>query len=313
MTDQLKKRRSGHRARCTTLISEVDSLLAATPLDVTNIQCVIVEIKRQLQHILKYDDEIQDALNNDADLNADISQASDIQGQANKCIMSAENAIQQLQQSIQASGTQPSVPSQSNVKLVKLPPLELPFFSGDHLLWSNFWDIFESSVHKRTDLDPVHKFNYLRGQLRGVAFEFIKEFFPTNANYLEAVALLKDKFGKEHKLVSAHLNALFNLQSPAATVSSLNQFRAKYEGHLRSLKVLNTSVDQAGFVFAELLLGKLPNQTRDNLNRSSRQNHWNLDDFRNALDKEIEMLEVLQPCEPRNKSQNNSTKNSNNF
>jgi len=49
---------------------------------------------------------------------------------------------------------------------MKLPKLNLPTFDGDILRWQEFWDMYNSAVHKQDILD-VTKFNYLKTSLRG--------------------------------------------------------------------------------------------------------------------------------------------------
>ncbi len=45
---------------------------------------------------------------------------------------------------------------------VKLPALTLPRFGGDPAVWTGFWDLFNCSVHGRSDLSDIQKFTYLR-------------------------------------------------------------------------------------------------------------------------------------------------------
>jgi hypothetical protein len=75
----------------------------------------------------------------------------------------------------------------------KLPTLDLPTFSGDILLWQTFWESFESSVHSNTALLNVQKFTYLKSQLQNEAERCISGLSLTNANYEQAICLLKLK------------------------------------------------------------------------------------------------------------------------
>ena len=52
---------------------------------------------------------------------------------------------------------------------VKLPKLEIVFFSGDKLKWTEFWYAFENAVHNNPRLSNIEKFNYLRSKLNGEA------------------------------------------------------------------------------------------------------------------------------------------------
>ena len=286
------KRQGDHKASCTKLSNDLQTFLNETLIDANKIEATVNELRCQLQKVTILDDVIQDTITDQNDLKADIITASDFQTKIKTSIITAESTIQKVQ-SAQLSANPSNLQSTYNAN-VKLAKLQLPTFDGNPVTWSNFWDIFETSVHNRSDLNSVNKF-YLKGQLRGIAYDHVDGFASNNDNYNKAVNLLKSKFGKPHKIVSAHLSSLFDLPSPSGTAQSLNQFRANYESHLRSLKALNKDVDQAGFVFAELLMEKLPNSTRDNLNRSYKKDFWNLKDFREALDKEIKMIEAVNP------------------
>ena len=52
---------------------------------------------------------------------------------------------------------------------IKLPKLDITTFNGNKLQWVEFWDSFESAVHKNDKLSPIDKFNYLKGRLAGEA------------------------------------------------------------------------------------------------------------------------------------------------
>ena len=83
---------------------------------------------------------------------------------------------------------------------VKLPKLVLNRFNGDLTKWSTFWDSSESSVHNNPSLSGVDKFNYLHTLLEGTASEAISGLKLTSANYEEAIAVLKKRFGNKQQI-----------------------------------------------------------------------------------------------------------------
>ena len=87
----------------------------------------------------------------------------------------------------------PRGPTHSNK--VKLPKLTLPRFDGRLDRWTTFWDSFESAIHTNNDLSDVDKFNYLRSLLEGSAFAAIRGLTLSAANYVDAVGILKKRFG----------------------------------------------------------------------------------------------------------------------
>ena len=72
---------------------------------------------------------------------------------------------------------------------MKLLKLQLPIFEGDILQWQEFWDIYNSAVHKQ-DIPNVTKFSYLKGSLRNSAAAAICGILVTNDNYSVAIHIL---------------------------------------------------------------------------------------------------------------------------
>ena len=73
----------------------------------------------------------------------------------------------------------------------KLPKLTLPRYSGEPTKWQQFWDSFESAVHKNSAISNVDKFSYLKGLLDGPAASCIAGVALTDGNYNTALDLLK--------------------------------------------------------------------------------------------------------------------------
>ena len=90
--------------------------------------------------------------------------------------------------------------SASNIQSsMHLPKLQLPNFDGYILKWPEFWDIYESSVH-RQDIPNVMKFSYLKGALRGSAALAITGISVTNEKYDVAKRILRERFGNSQLL-----------------------------------------------------------------------------------------------------------------
>lgn len=76
---------------------------------------------------------------------------------------------------------------------------------------------------------------------------------------------------------------------------------------LKSLKTLGANVDESGYIFATLLIRKLPAKIRENINRAANKNFWELEDLPNAIANEIDHLKFVEPDESKcNKDQVNS-------
>ena len=71
----------------------------------------------------------------------------------------------------------------SNNTKVRLPKLEVRKFSGKIQDWREFWDSFESAIHKNEGLSDIDKFTYLRGLVEEPAKSSIAGFALTAVNY----------------------------------------------------------------------------------------------------------------------------------
>lgn len=185
------------------------------------------------------------------------------------------------------------LPSVSRVQ--RLPKLSLPGFSGDLLQWQNFWDSYETSVHLNPDLTDVEKFNYLRSLLVGDAAKTISGFSLTNANYVRAIELLTERFGKKHRIVQSHMHALLQLPAPSKHLSSLREYYDSLEVYVRGLEALGEDQQNYGSLLITNILSKLPAEVRQNITRQNGNDDWIIGDLRRALHKEITILESGQP------------------
>ena len=141
---------------------------------------------------------------------------------------------------------------------VKLPRLELPKFSGNLIEWQSFWDRFNALVDQ-SDLPVISKFSYLQSLLNGEALSVIQGLALTTANYTIARDLLKDRFGRQEKIIFAHVQGLLNVSMPPRTktsdyIGSLWKLQDELLKHIRSLEGLDISGDQYGVVLTTVIL-----------------------------------------------------------
>ncbi|XP_064639797.1 uncharacterized protein LOC135495263 [Lineus longissimus] len=114
-------------------------------------------------------------------------------------------------------------------KTVNLPKLQLITFEGDILRWQSFINSFEAAIDKNSALENIQKFQCLRAQLKGEAALVIEGLPLTSDNYTNAMEILKERYGQQHKLRNAYMKALWSLPSPTETISSLQTFHDNVE------------------------------------------------------------------------------------
>lgn len=160
---------------------------------------------------------------------------------------------QQLQQQQQISIGQLNSSQKASVRL---PILEIPTFNGDKLKWSEFWDTFEASVDKNTNISDIEKLNYLLSKLSGEAKHSVSGILLSNENYTVVVDLLKERYVDLQTVLNSHYVELINLKSAQNTPRGLRSLYDQIEKHLRSLQALEQDIDQD--VFISMITSKIP-------------------------------------------------------
>ncbi|XP_070550259.1 uncharacterized protein [Ptychodera flava] len=204
---------------------------------------------------------------------------------------------QHTKELLQAQAPQhpPQVPfqEQSTSVAVKLPKLDLNCFDGDVLKWKEFWDCFESAIHKNPKLSAIEKFNYLRSKLSGDAIEAIAGMALINENYEIAIKLLQERFGDEQTVINTHYNKIMNLTAAANETNSLRCLYDTIEKHLQSLAVMGQDVNQD--IFVSLITSKLPKEVLFQLEiQKGREDKWTVQKLRQLLGSYIGALESAE-------------------
>ncbi|XP_033762684.1 uncharacterized protein LOC117344144 [Pecten maximus] len=190
------------------------------------------------------------------------------------------------------SGHQLSSSSSVSSQFHKLPKLILPTFDGDILQWKTFWDSFQSTIHFNICLTDIHKFSYLKAQLHGQASRCIEGLPITNDSYLQAVDILLQRFGQTHKVTNAYMEHLINIPAPRFSASSLRSFHDKIESYIRGLKSLGQCEESFGSLLVPIIKNKLPPNVRQNITRDNGGDNWELKSLREAISKEVPILEA---------------------
>ena len=165
--------------------------------------------------------------------------------------------------------------------------------NGDLTKWSTFWDLFESSVHNHPSLSGVDKFSYLHSLLEGTASEAISGLKLTSANYEEAIAVLKKRFGNKQQIIARHMEMLLNIDAVTSqyNLKGLRHLYDTVESQVRGLKSLGVSAESYGSLLVSVLLNKLPQELRLIVSRQVNEEEWNLDGLLSMVEKEISARE----------------------
>ncbi|CAB3979562.1 E3 ubiquitin- ligase DZIP3 [Paramuricea clavata] len=199
-------------------------------------------------------------------------------------------------ESIVDSPTPSLQPVHAHMVRAKLPKLEVKKFHSKLEDWQEFWDDFESGIHRNGSLSNVDKFNYLRALLTGQAKSVIAGFSLTSANYESAVQRLRKRYGKNTLIKRTHIQELLTVQQvySARDCGRLRVLFDKIETHYRGLEALG--VDEATYsdIVVPAILEKIPEVVHLTISRDKLHSDWSMNDVLTALEKEIELREKYQ-------------------
>ncbi|XP_065917547.1 uncharacterized protein [Dysidea avara] len=300
-TQRAKGSRAAYRAHVTRIFKKVDeNLETETPLTDTQVAKLTSNLEQLTQKkdtLQQLNGQIASSIQTSEELETEILEAEEIQDTIIEYMSLIKHRLEKTREpartlSVTAPEFVPTLPPPVTREPVsRLPKLSLPHFSGDTLMWQVFKDSFDAAVHNSPSLSKVQKFNYLRAQLQGDALRAIAGLQLTDANYDHAIALLTQRYGQSHKIEQAHMQALSQTNCPTSSLSSLQLFYDTIEAHIRGLTALGKTEDSYESMLVPIILGKLPSDVHKNLVREHGVGAWTIAELRDAIWKEITILE----------------------
>lgn len=168
--------------------------------------------------------------------------------------------------------TEQSSKSPSITKL-KLPQVTMPPFEGKYVEYKPFIEMFNAFIHDDNNLSDIQKFFYLRGFLKGEAYDLVKNLPIIGSSYDEALNILAARYDNKFKIIQEQLSALFYLPScNKASVTSLRSLISNTKQHLAALKNLGESVRKWDSILVCLLVRKLDHTTTNAYHLALNQN-----------------------------------------
>ncbi|XP_071056073.1 uncharacterized protein [Onthophagus taurus] len=160
---------------------------------------------------------------------------------------------------------QPSTESSeiSSISALKLNKLALPTFSGNHKEWHTFFDLYRTMVHENKSLSSIAKYQYLLMSLSGEAFNLLKGFPVTDANYEIAYKTLKGRYQNKRHLATLYFNEIVHLKPLKDDSSkSLRILIDTFHENIEGFRNLGFPVDKWDFLLFNIVLQKLNTPTK---------------------------------------------------
>ena len=109
----------------------------------------------------------------------------------------------------------------------KLLKLVLKKFNRQPTAWQEFYDAFDSSVHKNPSLIDVDRLNYLQN-LVAAAYSTIAGLQLTGGNYKAVLKSLKERFGQKRITINCHMENLMKIQPVYSSTDKRNVRKLSY-------------------------------------------------------------------------------------
>ena len=309
-----KQSRSGHRAYATKTLSKVKSLMGNTSPGVSvELAQLKLTLTEKIETIKKLDDSIIDLLEKKENVEQEIEAPSEFISEIYGGLAAIDDALKKLDEKKSYVPVEQATETVSHTNShictstrVKLPKLEVRKFSGKIQDWHEFWDSFESAIHKNESLSDVDKFTYLRGLVEQPAKSSIAGFALTAVNYLAAVKVLQRRFGNKTVVQRAYVNELLNVKPVfnANDTVRLRKFFDTVETNFRGLEALGVEKETYSEIVVPTVLNKLPEVVRLTITRDKEHLKWNIKDFVDALQAEVELRECHALTSPAGNNNN---------
>jgi hypothetical protein len=288
------KSRNSYKGHVSKEMAKAKQLLTAVPLDFVALRTSHSKLMNYHSLFTELTSTIRMNLADEKDIDDDITKFDDyIDSLLDYATTISSTITEQKEEAALAAAAaagvvpNPAGPSAGRNHTVKLPTLSIPPFSGDIMKWQEFWDIFNSTVHKRKDIDPVEKFKFLRGYLKGPPLTLAEGYTLTNDSYENVVSVLKERYGDTEVAIFFHFDSMLALPVAGNSVSELQQVCDECEMHVRSLSQLGLAEDTFGRVFSLIMLTKMPATVREELYRAKGGGQWTLERLRELLKIEV--------------------------
>ena len=287
--------RGAYRGHCTRAIKAANEIMESYSPNLDTLEDVFEGLCSRMERLSLQNQKIELAVPEDK-IEEEIMQTlectDDLMGQKNKIAKFLRDAKAQVKQEQEEKKSASSkFTTKKEAIHVKLPKITLKSFSGNPIEWLSFWDSFQASVDKNSNISCVDKMNYLSGLLKGEAARVIQGLPLSESNYKRAVDLLKERFGQKQVLINAHMDALLKIPAATNVVKKLRSLYDACEGYIHGLESLDVYPESYGDLLIPIVMKKLPEEVRRIMLRSHDETTWTLADLRKQLRHEVETRE----------------------
>ena len=150
------------------------------------------------------------------------------------------------------------------------------------------------AIHENNSISNIDKFSCLKTFLCDSANVTISGLSILAANYVQAIELLKDRYGNSQVLISAYMEK-FVLLPKIKNDDDIRGLRSLYdqiESNVRNLQILKVDTSSYSSLFVPLINEKLPTDIRVIIARKFKSEVWDLNEMIEVLKLEIDAKEL---------------------
>ncbi|KAI5632049.1 hypothetical protein NE865_15232 [Phthorimaea operculella] len=237
-----KRQRGGYKSAITRIANQLTpEFLASASMS------LLLLLEERVMHSFKE----YERINSEIDP-ADEEEPSETESVYFSCVSSIRNRVSELK------GPSSQHKTGGCVSKLKLPNIEIKAFDGKYTDYQSFIEMFNALIYNDSDIDDVQKLFYLKFYLKAEAYDLVKNLPVIGSSYKEALDILKERYDNKFKIVSEHINSLFEL--PGITKSSSSTLRSlisTVKQHVTALKNLGEPTDKWDSILICLLSKKL--------------------------------------------------------
>ncbi|XP_062541273.1 uncharacterized protein LOC134209293 [Armigeres subalbatus] len=218
------------------------------------------------------------------------------------------NGLSSFEKAIANKNKEETFCNTANKDSVRLPSIDLPTFSGHGENWLEWFDKFNTLIHRRKSLAVIQKFEYLKLSLRSEALGLIDSLPTTDDNYSIAYDMIVKRYNNPKLLVQRHTRELFELKSvETESASGLRNLFDNARKHLRCLENLKQPVFSWDAMLIYLMANKLDPASRREwesiASGTSPPLYKQLEEF---VSNRCQVLDAM-PCKRKSKVDHNNT------
>ena len=183
---------------------------------------------------------------------------------------------------LQTTGSSGSGDGERKIR-TKLPKINISKFDGDILDFLRFWSTFMTDIDA-SSLPETSKFSYLK-ELLSPKVRYLVDGLPFSADgYNRAKTILKQKFGQESEIISAHVSKIMSLKEvPSNNPVQIQQFYEKLVCHVQALETMDKLSSVNGYT--RTILDRLSGIRADLVRDDEKWKEWTFPELVEALRK----------------------------